>query len=66
MGGHFWQSDLLEKQAMATNMGDEVRRLREANKVQYVQWKKMKKTCIMYIKYTKLLDLSVKLNAPKG
>ena len=48
MGGHFWQSDLLEKQAMATNMGDEVRRLREANKVQYVQWKKMKKTCIMY------------------
>ncbi|CAK8995007.1 Hypothetical protein (Fragment), partial [Durusdinium trenchii] len=26
------QSDLLEKQAMATNMGDEVRRLREAHK----------------------------------
>eukprot|EP00434_Breviolum_minutum_P022067 symbB.v1.2.019482.t1/scaffold1594.1/size109923/4 len=35
------QSDLLEKQAMATNMGDEVRRLREANKAllrQRRQW----------------------------
>lgn len=46
LGALKFQSDLLEKQAMATNMGDEVRRLREANKVQYVQWKKLKNTCI--------------------
>lgn len=48
---------------MATNMGDEVRRLREANKVQYVLMKENEKNMnmyhVFYVKYTKLLDLSV-------